>query len=248
MNFFSVIIATVLLASTNVAVAQGVPVAGTHFREFVAGQSTPRPGRLEVIEFFMYSCVHCAAFNKESEAWSKNLPKNIVFTRMPVAFSDSKLPHSRMYFALKAMGKQDELHHEIFSAIHDENKNLLVPGEQADYLAQFGVDRAKYLENYKSFAVQAATQRAAALFRQHELNEVPAISVDGRYVTSAGMAGGASEMLRVADYMLDLVQYGVERAQYYATHKSFRVRAGLAGSDSQPSRDDPKVLGGAYRP
>ena len=134
MNFFSVIIATVLLASTNVAVAQGVPVAGTHFREFVAGQSTPRPGRLEVIEFFMYSCVHCAAFNKESEAWSKNLPKNIVFTRMPVAFSDSKLPHSRMYFALKAMGKQDELHHEIFSAIHDENKNLLVPGEQADYL------------------------------------------------------------------------------------------------------------------
>jgi protein dithiol oxidoreductase (disulfide-forming) len=193
--------------------AQNEPVAGTHFREVLAAPVASSSGIVEVAEFFMYSCSHCAALSKESEAWAKKYAndKNVFVTRVPVVFNPRATEHSRMYYALQslqAMSQNKDLHQKIFSAIHDEKKRLLRPEEQADFLAQFGIDRAKYLAAFDSPQVRSDAQWAENFVRQQKIDSVPAISIGGRFVTTATMAGGPSHMLQVADYMIEQVRKG----------------------------------------
>ena len=76
------------------------------------------PGKVEVIEFFWYDCPHCNAFEPRLEAWPKKLPPDVVFNRVPGGFRDDFVPQQRLYYALEAMGKVDDLHAKVFYAIH----------------------------------------------------------------------------------------------------------------------------------
>ena len=77
-------------------------------------------GKVEVIEFFWYSCPHCNAFEPKLEAWIKKLPGDVVLKRVPVAFRDDFVPQQRLFYTLEALGKLDELHAKVFQAIHAE--------------------------------------------------------------------------------------------------------------------------------
>ena len=52
-----------------------------------AAQPSDSVGKTEVLEFFSYSCPHCAILEPKVEAWSKTLPDNVVLRRVPVAFN-----------------------------------------------------------------------------------------------------------------------------------------------------------------
>ena len=67
MNSFFAIVATTLLSAATLAFAQSVPVAGGS----ATAQAVPGSGKVEVVEFFMYSCDFCATFSKETGTWSK---------------------------------------------------------------------------------------------------------------------------------------------------------------------------------
>ena len=75
-------------------------------------------GKVEVIEFFWYSCPHCNAFEPRLEAWIKKQPADVVVRRVPVAFRDDFVPQQRLFYTLEAMGKLDELHGKVFQPIH----------------------------------------------------------------------------------------------------------------------------------
>ncbi len=115
-------------------------------------------GKVEVIEFFWYGCPHCYEFEPTLEAWVKKQGDNIVFKRVPVAFRDDFLPHSKMYYALYALGLAEKVTPAVFNAIHKQKNYLLTPQAQADFLATQGVDKKKYMDAYNSFTVQGAGQ------------------------------------------------------------------------------------------
>ena len=60
-----------------------------HCRRIAVGP--PPAGKVEVIEFFWYSCPHCNAFEPTLEAWVKKLPSDVVFTRVPVMWGNPQL-------------------------------------------------------------------------------------------------------------------------------------------------------------
>ena len=62
-------------------------------------------GKVDVIEFFWYSCPHCNAFEPALDAWVKAAPKDLSVRRMPVAFNASFVPQQKLYYALEGMGK-----------------------------------------------------------------------------------------------------------------------------------------------
>lgn len=49
-------------------------------------------GKIQLIEFFWYSCPHCNAFEPTFAQWVKNAPKDVVVQRVPVAFRDDFAP------------------------------------------------------------------------------------------------------------------------------------------------------------
>jgi protein dithiol oxidoreductase (disulfide-forming) len=98
--------------------------------KFVAGKdfikldrvlpSETEAGKIELIEFFWYSCSHCNAFEPAFAQWVKNAPKDVVVRRIPVAFRDDFAPQQRLYFTLEAMGLLEKIHGKVFQAVHVE--------------------------------------------------------------------------------------------------------------------------------
>lgn len=159
------------------------------------------PGEVVVQELFSFNCGHCHHFEPAVQAWLKTKPANVRFERIEVAFNPRWVPLSKAYYALKQMGKADELTPLIFKAVHDERRPLNTPEQIADFVASKGVDRDAFLKAYNSFPVDAEVRRGVQLAHQYGVDGVPAIVVQGQYRTSGGMAGSNEKMLDVASQL-----------------------------------------------
>jgi thiol:disulfide interchange protein DsbA len=192
------------------AIAQGKPPeSGNDYvvLEKRAGVDAPA-GKIEVVEFFWYSCPHCNVFEPTFEAWSKRVPKDVMVRRVPVAFRDDFAPQQRLYYALEAMGLVDKLHSKVFTAIHAERQNLVKGDAIADWVAKQGVDKTKFLAQYDSFTVAAKASRATQLQNAYKIDGVPALGVAGRYWTDGEHAKSMERALQVVDFLVGQVRSG----------------------------------------
>jgi len=137
--------------------------------------------QVEVIEFFMYTCPHCKNLDPALQEWRARLPENVKFEHMPAMFGGIANLHARAYFALQAIGEAERLHEAFFHEIHDKRNRLRNREALEKFLADNGVDLAKFRQAFDSFAVQTKANRAAALMRRYGIRAVPALVVDGRY-------------------------------------------------------------------
>ncbi|MFC7458899.1 thiol:disulfide interchange protein DsbA/DsbL [Hydrogenophaga defluvii] len=158
--------------------------------------------KVEVIEFFWYSCPHCNAFEPAFDAWAKRQPAHVVVKRAPVAFQDSFVPQQRLYYALEALGKVEEMHRKVFHAIHTERQRLATQDQIADWVAKQGVDRAKFLEAYNAFGVAGKARRATQLQDAYQVDGVPSLGIAGKYFTSGSLAQTLPRSLLVADHLI----------------------------------------------
>ena len=192
--------------SVPVAHAQAkAPVAGKDYIKLSrpAPVDTPAP-KVEVLEFFGYWCPHCAKFEPAFEAWAKKAPAHMVVRRVPVAFRDDQVPMQRLYFALEAMGKVDDVHPKVFTALHGDKVKLANQDDIANWVAKQGVDKAKFLEQYNSFSMSGKVKRASQMAEAYQLDGVPAMGVAGQYFTSGSLAGSMERVLAVVEHLAEV--------------------------------------------
>ena len=156
-------------------------------------------GKVDVIEFFWYSCNHCNAFEPTLEAWVKAAPKDLVVRRVPVAFNASFVPQQKLYYTLAGMGKIDELHPRVFRAIHVEKQALAKDDDILAWAVKQGLDAAKFKEIYGSFTVSNQVRRATQLQDAYGVEGVPSMGVAGKYYTDGTMAGSMQTVLQVVE-------------------------------------------------
>jgi protein dithiol oxidoreductase (disulfide-forming) len=165
-------------------------------------------GKVEVIEFFWYSCQHCNAFEPRLEQWAAKLPKDIVLRRVPVAFRDDFVPQQRLFYTLEALNKVEELHKKVFYTIHVEKRPLNTQAAIGEWIATQGVDKAKFDELYNSFAVQTKAGRAKKLQDDYKVGGVPAMGIAGRFYTDGSLAQSMERALQVTDWLIAEVKKG----------------------------------------
>jgi thiol:disulfide interchange protein DsbA len=207
------VMSLVAVAATAHASPQA-PVNGTDYKTLDKAQATDAPaGKVEVTEFFWYSCPHCFALDPSLNEWVKKQGNAIAFKRVPVAFRPSFVPQQKLYYTLEAMGRLGDLHPKVFHAIHVERKSLDTDAAIVDYMVAQGVDKAKFLEVYNSFGVQTKARRAAQLQEAYKIDGVPTLAIDGRYMTSPSIVGASlgnqpepalhSAALQVASWLVE---------------------------------------------
>jgi thiol:disulfide interchange protein DsbA len=165
-------------------------------------------GKIEILEFFWYSCPHCNAFEPALETWIKRLPNDVVVKRVPVAFRDDFAPQQRLYFAIEAMGLIDKLHAKVFYAIHVEKQRLDKPESIGDWVAKQGVDKARFMEQFNSFSASSKASRAVQLQNAYRIEGVPALGIAGRFYTDGTLSKSMDRALQVADYLISEVRKG----------------------------------------
>ncbi len=185
------------------------PVEGQEFLVLSSPVATDAAaGKIEVLEFFRYSCPHCFEFETSFEPWAKRLPKNVVLHRNPVSFGDESGVLQRLYYALEAMGLVDQMHAKVFDAIHVQKLPLGTDSAMADWVAKQGVDRAKFVEQHKSFSAMTKANRAAQLQNAYKIDSVPSFGVAGRYYTGGGLTRTRERGLQVVDYLIGEISAG----------------------------------------
>jgi thiol:disulfide interchange protein DsbA len=165
-------------------------------------------GKIQLIEFFWYSCPHCNAFEPAFAQWVKNAPKDVVVQRMPVAFREDFAPQQRLYFALEAMGLLEKLHAKVFQAIHVERLPLNTDASIVAWIEKQGVDKTKFADTAKSFGVASKLKRAVQLQNDYKIEGVPSLGVAGKYYVDGTTAGSMERALQVAESLLVQIRQG----------------------------------------
>lgn len=173
------------------------------FRPVTPAQPSESGNKIEVLEFFQYSCPHCYSYEPVLQGWRKTLPADVEYRRIPISWDDRAVPHVRIYYALEALGKTNELHSKVFEAIQVKKMPLLKPDEIADFMAANGIDRKQWLDTYNSFSVGARTNRAGQVWRAYKVDGTPSMAVDGKYMTSPSMVGSREGSLLVLNSLIE---------------------------------------------
>jgi len=197
------------LAASGPAFGQAPPVEGKDYVRIEGPQPPGVPaGKVEVLEFFSYACPHCSSFEPTLEAWEKQLPAEVVFRRVPVAFLMNADNFMRTYYALETIGAVQAMQLKIFRAIHIERKRLETGDDIAAFVGANGGDSAKFLAAFKSFTVNTSVARAKKLMADYKVESVPTLIVHGRWMTSPSQAGTPERALAVVDQLVQRVRSG----------------------------------------
>jgi thiol:disulfide interchange protein DsbA len=178
-----------LAAATSVG--NGQFVAGRDYSVLTPARPTDvDAGKVEVLEFFAYSCIHCFEIDPILENWKKKKPANVEFVRVPVTWGPQANWHARMFFTLQVLGQLDRLHSKVFDTFHRGGNPLLGNDEESTLRIQRawaeanGIDGAAFEREWKGFAVTTAMQRANQQLRRYPITGTPAIAVAGKYITN----------------------------------------------------------------
>lgn len=181
------------------SLAQAAVVEGKDYRTLSNPQ--PRtPGKVDVVEFFSYSCIHCYNLEPVMAAWKKTQPADVKVSREQVVWGKNMEGLAKLQATMKATGTEDKLHRPAFEAVMKQRLNLGDEAVLAPWLAkQPGVDSQRFMATFKSFGMQAAVNRAAKLTRDYQVEGTPLVVVAGKYAVNP------AEPARVVEVVNELV-------------------------------------------
>ncbi len=195
-----------LLAAALLAAPLGAAAQQYSYTELKPPQQVATKGKIEVIEFFWYGCIHCYNLEPYIESWEKKLPSDVEFKRVPAVFNQRWGYDAAIFYTIEAMGLFNKLHRSLYDAIHKER--LRTDDRQAmdQWLAKQGVDAKKFNETLKSFGVQSKTRRATQLTVAYKIDGTPALAVHGRYTVSPEQGRTQQGMLQAVDGLVEMVR------------------------------------------
>jgi len=195
-------LAFALLASS--ALAQIEP--GREFLRLDPPHAAAADGRVEVIEFFYYGCPVCYETEPFLSRWLGTAPDYVAIRRVPALSSEAWEPFAKLFYTLESLGQMERLHWPVYDNVHFEDVKLNDDKVMIDWAVRNGIEREKFVQAYGSKAVADKIARARELLKSYEVRAVPTFIVDGKFLTSARLAGGTSQVVEVLDRLVRLAR------------------------------------------
>lgn len=158
--------------------------------------------KIEVIEFFYYGCPICYELQPQISRWLLLAPDYVQIKRVPALSSENWEPFARLYYTLEVLGEVQRLHWPVYDNFHFDGIRLNEEKVMLDWVSRNHLDRDKFAKAYHSGEVQRRIAHAKELLKAYDVRGVPTIIVDGKYSSSARLAGGTRELMRVVDQLV----------------------------------------------
>ena len=166
-------------------------------------QSTGTGNKIEILEFFFYGCGHCFHLHPELTSWERNIPRDVELVYVPTIFNRNWEPMAYTYYALEVLGKNHDLHHDLYEAWNVSNTDINNETRVTEFVTQHGVDRKEFIDAYRSFGVQSKIMRSKQLTQTYNIRGTPTLIVDGKYLIT-GLQPAA--MIKVMNELIDKVR------------------------------------------
>jgi thiol:disulfide interchange protein DsbA len=162
-------------------------------------------GKVHVVEFFSLGCPWCFRLEPSIEEWLKHKAKNVDFQRVPVIWNNVEWELlAKAYFTADALGKADKLVPAMFDAIHKKNITFNSPADVQKFFATQGV-KEKDFSNAFNFSPNIDTRlvKSKDLVQSYAVVAIPALIVNGKYMTNATLNGGdAKKLMQVLSFLI----------------------------------------------
>ncbi|MBX3616840.1 thiol:disulfide interchange protein DsbA/DsbL [Nitrosomonas sp.] len=205
-QFFSVFL---LLLSFNFINLPGVRAEIVEGKDYIV-LAKPVPientGKIEVLEFFWYGCPHCYNLHPHLASWLTNIPADVNFRYVPAILRANWVPAAKIFHTIEAMDVTSTLHDKVYDAIHRDKIDLNNDSVLFDWIEKQGLDRKKFENTYQSFTVQNQVAKSTQMTRQYELNGVPALIVNGKYITSGRMGSTPQDTINTLNGLIEKVR------------------------------------------
>ena len=167
------------------------------YKELPSPQPTRTGNKIEVLEIFWYGCPHCYNFEPVIEKWLEEKAEYIEYIRMPGVMGKNWLPHARAFYAAEKLGVLDKIHRPLFDAIHKEKRKIMDKKSLKKFFVAQGVNGDDFDQAFQSKEVEDNVRYAFTMGQRYAITGVPAVIINGKYITSASMAGSFTKITDV---------------------------------------------------
>jgi thiol:disulfide interchange protein DsbA len=143
------------------------------YKELATTQPTSTGDKIEVLEVFWYGCPHCYHFEPFVRKWLDEKAEYIEFVRL------------------------EKIHEPLFDAINKDKRKILDEKSLRAFFSEHGVRGKDFDQAYRSKEVEDKVRAAFTAGQGYELTGVPTIVINGKYTTSASMAGSFEKIISV---------------------------------------------------
>ncbi len=176
----------------------------TDGKQYVTLQK-PVAGEPQVMEFFSFFCPHCYQFERVyhvSDAVKKNLPAETKVTKYHVDFLGGDLGPvvTHAWAVAMALGVESKVTAPIFDGIQKTQTITDPTSLKETFIKAAGISAGDYDAAWNSFAVKALVAQQQKAASDVNLQGVPAIFVNGKYMVNNGGLDTSSMENFVADY------------------------------------------------
>jgi thiol:disulfide interchange protein DsbA len=183
---------------------------GRHYKRLMPAQPTlGGADKVEVAEIFWYGCPHCYTFEPTLNNWVANeKPADVRFVRMPAMWNGLLVLHARLFYTAQALVRngviadEEEFHSAVFEEYHRRGNRLASEEAIERLFARFGVSAEQFESTWNSFEIDQNLRKAADLNRRYTISSVPAIVVNGKYLTGAQEVGTNDKWLEMVDELI----------------------------------------------
>ncbi|MFJ5162099.1 thiol:disulfide interchange protein DsbA [Pantoea sp. NPDC088449] len=193
---------------------------GASAAQFTDGKqfnTLPKPvaGEPQVLEFFSFFCPHCYQFERVyhvSDAVKKNLPADTKVTKYHVDFLGGQFGPvvTQAWAVAMALGVESKVTAPIFDGIQKTQTVTDAASLKETFIKAAGISSEDYDAAWNSFAVKALVAQQQKAAADVNLQGVPAIFVNGKYMVNNGGLDTSSMDNFVADYA-NVVKFLVEK-------------------------------------
>lgn len=178
---------------------------GVHYFSLNMAEPARKSDVITVTELFSYGCHACNDFEPHVQSWKKKQAEDVRLNRIPVGFGRRAWELlAKGYMIAEIMGVEDEAHVPLMNAIWRDGKQLRSLEDMADFYAQHGADKAKFLALDGSFMLNMRMKQNTDKLRLYALKGTPTMIVNGRYKIQTSQAvPNYQAMLTVVDFLVE---------------------------------------------
>lgn len=174
---------------------------GVEYKKIPQEQSIA-PHKKQVTEVFYYGCSHCFNLEPSLHNWLKDKPANVNFEQMPAVLNNPNwIFMGKVFFTAKELGVLEQSHLPFFTALHRDRKSLFTVEEIAAFFTQFGVKESDFTSTFNSFKVDQLVRQAMRTTQAYGIDGVPAVIVNGKYLTDVPMAQSKERMWQLVNVL-----------------------------------------------
>jgi thiol:disulfide interchange protein DsbA len=142
----------------------------------------PAPGKVKVVEFMKFDCIHCYNLHNEMPQILKKYGNKVQIVYVPIVFPGQSTKSIEAYIIAQQMGKGENMSDALFTAKFEKGLDIMESTSDLENVAAsigLGTDFNSKLEGKDA---EGAARANLALMTIHGVDSTPTIFVNGKQI------------------------------------------------------------------